>query len=50
MIQRDLSDPFDRGYWARIDNLPRPGDPDEAKGWDDADAELALEQPKGKRS
>ena len=29
------------GYWMRIDNQPRPADPERCEGWDAADAELA---------
>lgn len=42
-IVRDEGDPYDRGYWARFDGLPRPADPAEAKGWDECANELKLE-------
>lgn len=48
-IERNDADPYDRGYWARYDGLPRPseGDPTppaEVEGWDDCDAELKAER------
>lgn len=36
--------PFDRGYWARFDGLPRPSAPDEAKGWDACDQDIEFEE------
>lgn len=31
---------YDVGYFARVAEWPRPDDYEQAKGWDDADAEL----------
>jgi hypothetical protein len=43
-IERDLSHPYDRGYWARYDERPRPKDKEEAEGWDTCDDECRLER------
>jgi hypothetical protein len=36
--------PYDRGYWARYDGLPSPGDKAGRAGWRDCNRELAAER------
>lgn len=43
MPDRDLTHPYDRGYWAAVDGKPRPADPAEQEGWDDCRRELSAE-------
>ena len=38
---------YDIGYWARITGFSRPTCPEEAKGWDQADAEIREEANPG---
>lgn len=40
---RDLSHPYDRGYWARYDGQAPPSDAHERRGYDDCQAELLDE-------